>query len=107
MPAGDVRLYGRDLAAAEDNAYGFGADVFGLRIAEQWRINAGADYWQNPAAPEKLLDGTAWNADAEVECHIGPVVRVALKTGYKSRGFLPGTPIDSGAYFGGGLALAF
>lgn len=102
-----LRLYGRHLDSSVDKAYGYGGALAGIPLGGAARLSAGADFWENPDADEALYDGRGWNAVGEVSLDVTETLSVSAKVGHKSEGFLPGTPEDSGTYWGGGLGMRF
>ena len=102
-------VYGRDLQGVADQTYGWGAGLYGAPVPLLTGVTFGlaGDVWQVPESPEGLYDGSGWNAVGEVDALLFGRWGVSGKVGAKSRGYFPGTPMESGAYGGAGLLVAF
>ncbi len=104
-PLGLATLYVRDLDSSVDRAYGYGAGFHGLRLGRFAGLSITGDYWDQPDSAEAFFDDGGWCAAGEVELSFTPRWGVSVKGGYKERGYLPGTPVDEGAFFGAGLRV--
>jgi len=102
-----LSVYGRDLQSSVDESLGWGGGVYGLRLGDRWTANVAGDYWKTPESAEGLYRGNGWNACAEFDAMIFKNWGLSGKIGAKSSGYFPGTPMDSGAYAGAGLLVAF
>lgn len=100
---GILTVYLRDLDSSTDRTYGAGAAIRGLKLAQSLELGLSADTWKEPEAEEGLYDGRNWNLTGEVETRFGRRWGASAKLGIKGEGFLPGLPVDEGAYAGLGL----
>lgn len=103
---GALTIYIRDLDSTVDRTYGLGAGIHGLRMGERLDFGLFVDAWEEPEAREgEPRDDSGWNAT--VELSLRPLSRwgFAGKLGVKSEGFLPGLPLEDGAYVGLGATF--
>ena len=95
-------VYVRDLDSSEDQTFGGGLGVRGLRLG-RLDLALSADVWAEPESQRNLYEGTGWNATAEVDALLGDRWGLSARLGAKSEGFLPGLPTEDGLYVGFGV----
>lgn len=64
------------------------------------------DRWDEPRSVEHGDGSRGWNVAAEVHVPILRRVGALLNVGRKTAGFVPGRPLDAGAYAGFGLLVS-
>ncbi len=107
-PSAVFSIYGRDLRSADQTTYGFGGGIHRMTpSALPLKASLSGDIWDFPAGPEDIYEGVGWNVSGEIEFPVHTTMGLALKAGYKNKGYFPGTPTDAGAYMGGGVTARF
>jgi hypothetical protein len=105
---GVLTVYLRDLDSTTDRTWGLGAGIQAVKVGPGLELGVQADTWKEPDALEGVYDGgTAWNVTGELEAALGERWGLAGKVGAKSKGFLPGKPVDSGLYAGFGVTASW
>lgn len=107
-PVGLIDLYVRDLDASTDRTTGYGAMLHHVELGPNLAVSLQGDAWETPESAERFYSpGSAYNVAGEVELAFSPDFGVTGKAGYKSDGYLAGTPVDPGAYLGLGATFQF
>lgn len=103
---GAFTVYVRDLDSSTDRTYGAGAGFRGLRVGEGLDLGLFVDAWEEPEALEGApREDSGWNAAVELDLLPRSRWGLAGRAGVKSEGFLPGLPIEDGAYVGLGATF--